>query len=162
MYKLVMLCFGISNWCGKGIQKEIVLCSVRCSRTILCSREHLPAPMVIYRWHPGVVGRISFNSFRLTMHQISIVYEESAIMSLPCPYYILSQWWPNQPWILLYLHGCLTHRGPPHSLTAAHPTCTLILSLFLRWKLQIETTLTSSLQSADLTATIVLAKFSYR
>ena len=46
-------------------------------------------------------------------------------MSLPCPYHTLSQWWPSQPLISLYLHGC-----PPYSLTATHPTCTSILSLF--------------------------------
>ena len=79
-------------------------------------------------------------SFRLTTHQI---HEENAITSLPHPYYTLSQQRLNQPQISLYLHGCLTHRGPPHSQTASHPTGTWILSLLLkknnwsklRWKL---------------------------
>ena len=82
-----------------------------------------------------------YNSFRLTTHQISIVHEEYAITSLPHPYYTLSQQWPSKPQISLYLHGCLTHRGPPHSLTAAHPTCYRFSPYFLnnwskfRWKL---------------------------
>ena len=69
------------------------------------------------------------NSFRLTTHQIPIVHEENALTSLTHPYYTPMQRWPSQPRISLYIHDCLTHRGPPHSLTATHPTCSSILSL---------------------------------
>ena len=70
------------------------------------------------------------------MLRISIDHEEIAITSLSCPYYTLSQRWPSQPRISLYLHGFLAHRAPPHthSISAAHPTCTSILSWFLKKK----------------------------
>ena len=74
----------------------------------------------------------------------------------------------SPPRISLYLHGCLTHRAPPHSIT---PHASRFSPYFLKKKknssklrqklLQSETTLMSSLQSANLTATIVWAKFSY-
>ena len=82
----------------------------------------------IYIYMPEDQCAAVLYSFRLTTHQIPIVHDENAItcMSLPRPYYTLSQRWPSQPRISLYLHSCLTHRGPPHSITATHPTCTSI------------------------------------
>ena len=57
-----------------------------------------------------------FNSFRLTMHQNLIT--ATPILHTPAT---------TAKSASIYLHGCLTHRGPPHSLTAAHPTCNLLI-----------------------------------
>ena len=66
-------------------------------------------------------------SFRLTAHQIPIVHKENALTSMPYSYH--SQRWPRIS-LLQYLHACLTHRGPTHSLTAVHSTCSSFLSFF--------------------------------
>ena len=53
-------------------------------------------------------------SFRLTMHQIQIVHEKNVITSLPHPYYTLAAVAESASDLTL---------PSPHSLTAAHPTC---------------------------------------
>ena len=82
---------------------------------------------------------------------------ENVLVSLPHPCYSNST---SDSWISFYLHGCHTHsHPPPHThqqpLTAhvAHFSPTLLQLL------QNETTLTSPLQSVNLTAIIVWARF---
>ena len=104
---------------------------------------------------------LSIPPLRGTVHQILIVHWQNVFTSSPRPHYTHSH------------NDCHTHRSPPHSLTATHSTCSSILSYFQkrnnntykhRWSFfffQNETTLMSSLQSDDLTTTIVWARFSY-
>ena len=94
-------------------------------------------------------------SFRHTTHQIPIVQE---ITSLSRPYYTLASTFMT-----------VSSTAPPHTHTNSRSPHMYLYSLLisknkskLRWKLlQSEITLTSSLQSADLTATIVWVRFYY-
>ena len=124
---------------------------VRVSWKFYCYCQHFPT----FRKYSGS-NWYSYlcTSFRLTTHRILIDHDEIAITSLPRPCSRNDGSASN-----LTLPSWLSHTQGPPTLNNSRS----INSSKLRWKLlHSETTLTSSLQSTDLTATIVWARFSYR
>ena len=123
-----------------GYEKTLLICEslvVLCIITFLQVLCHMlrfecfflfviVASFLLYKWPSTHIALISF---RLTTNRISIGHEEIAITLLPRPCYTLAQRWLDQPQISLYLHDT---QGPPTLNNSRSPTCTPILSLFLK------------------------------